>query len=429
MKQAWRIRNGRLVDPVTGRDEVADLYIEDGCIRSAPPGSGGGFVDIDAKGLVVVPGLIDLHTHFREPGNEEAEDIRSGSRAAARGGFTTVVTMPNTTPATDSAAMVRRTLARARECGSVRVLPSGCITKGRLGQELADLKDMRAAGAVTFTDDGSTVADGELLLRAMAAARDLGVPLMEHALDPALAGAGVMHEGACSARLGLPGIPSAAEESIVARDVLATERTGGRMHIQHVSCRASVDLIRAARATGLPVSGEATPHHLGLTDAAIDGADSNFKMNPPLRDAADREALRHAVADGTITAFATDHAPHRAADKARGFLRAPFGVVGLETAVGVTYSLLVQSGRMPLIEWLRRWTTGPAAVLGMPCAGLADGAPADLAILDLASTWVVRARDFASRSRNTPFEGQTLTGRAVYTFLGGAVTWRTRMAS
>ena len=424
MNNSWRISNGRILDPASGRDETADLVIVNGLIAPADAPAGG-LAEIDASGMLVVPGLIDLHVHFREPGKEEAETIESGSAAAARGGFTTVVTMPNTTPATDTPGQVADVLRLARSCGRTRILPCGCITRGREGKELADIRAMAAAGAAAVSDDGDTVRDPQLMADAMLAAREAGIPVMDHALDPDIAGNGVMLQGAAAHRLGLPGIPPEAEPGIVERDIDLAERTQAAVHIQHLSSAQSVDLLRSARGVGLPVSAELTPHHLALTDEDISEPDPNLKMNPPLGSAGDRNALTSAVVDGTIQALATDHAPHRAADKIKGFLDAPFGVVGLETAVGVTYSRLVATGLMTTMEWLRRWTTGPAAILGLEQPSLAPGRPADITILDVESEWTVDAAAFLSKSTNTPFGGMRLHGRATHTLLAGKTTWGT----
>lgn len=380
---------------------------------------------IHANGLVAVPGFIDLHVHLREPGNEAAETVESGSRAAARGGFTSIVVMPNTTPALDSPGEVQALRARADACGLVRVLPAPCITRARTGGALTDFERLVDCGAVAFTDDGSTVSSDSVMASALQLARTLNRPILDHALDPRLAGHGAMHAGAHSEALGLPGIPSEAETRIVERDLRLAAETGGAIHLQHLSAAGSVTLLREALHQGLRASGELTPHHLALTAAEVtlDHAD-RFKMNPPVRDAADQAALIEAVVDGTIECFATDHAPHTAAAKAKGFTGAPFGVVGLETAVGVTYTLLVKRGLMSLADWVRRWTVGPARIIGKPAPTLAIGAPADFVLLDLSREWVVRSADFASRSRNTPFEGWTLTGRAVWTFCNGKPTWQ-----
>lgn len=417
------IRNGRLLDPVTGMETTGDLFIENGRIASLAtrPSS---LTTLDATGLVVAPGLIDLHVHLREPGGEAAEDIASGSLAAARGGFTTVVAMPNTAPPHATPDVIRHVLQRGVEVGLTRVLPSGCVTKDRRGEELADLAVLATAGAAAFTDDGGVVPHAALLEKALLITKRLGKVLMEHAEDHKLEKAGVMHEGEHSRRCKLPGVPSEAEAKIVARDIAIAEVTGAAIHIQHVSAGESVRLIRDARRRGVHVTGEVTPHHLALTDADVQPDNPGaYKMNPPLRSAADREALIEGLADGTLTCLATDHAPHTAEAKARGFLHAPSGVVGLETAVGVTYTELVKKGRLDLLSWLRAWTTGPAAVLGLPPPSLASGAIADLVLLDLQSEWTVNPAEFATKSRNTPFGGWKLTGRAAATVLGGKITW------
>lgn len=420
--QAWLFRNARRIDPTSGRDDVGDVCLAGGLL--VPPSERPRHAhEIDASGLTVTPGFIDVHVHFRDPGNPKAETLASGSAAAARGGFTCVVPMPNTRPPVDSSDRVAAMLRQAGEPPRVRILPAGCLTQTRQGLHVADLEGMAAAGAVAFTDDGSTVQRREVLLEAMHRARALNRPVMDHALDPALAGRGVMHDGSVAKRLGLPGIASEAETRIVERDIALCEATGCRVHIQHVSAADSVSLIRAARRRGLAVSGEATPHHLACTDADAADGDSRFKMNPPLRSEQDRQALLKGVADGVLDVLATDHAPHPQSEKARGFLAAPFGVIGLETAVGVSYGELVTSGMLTVSDWVERWTVGPARLLGLPAPTLAEGAPADITVLNLAAEWVVDPRHFASTSRNTPFEGKTLTGQAVWTFCAGRPAW------
>lgn len=414
-----------MVDALNRRDEVADIYIENGSIAD-PSRCGAGVPEIDAQGLIVAPGLIDLHVHFREPGDEEAETIESGARAAARGGFTTVVTMPNTRPAIDNAERLRA--VSGTDATPVRVRPAGCITVAREGRQVADLRGMAEAGAVAFTDDGTTPTDLAVLRGAMELAAELHRPVLDHALDPRLAGRGVIHEGVASARLRLPGIPAMAEVAAVERDIALAKETGCAIHIQHVSAAESVVLLRAARAKGVRITAEATPHHLALTDDDIPGNDANFKMNPPIRSEDDRQALLAGVQDGTLQVLATDHAPHRQKDKARGLISAPFGIVGLETAVGVTYSVLVESGLIPLVEWLRRWTVGPALALGVPPPSLAAGQQADLCLLDVREPWVIDKGAFLSKSRNTPFEGRRVTGRPVLTLCGGRLTWDGRGA-
>ena len=424
MNKAIYIRGGRLIDPSANTDEVRDLFIKDGVIVETPADVPAGSEVIEAKGLVVVPGLIDVHVHLREPGGEDAETIETGSRAAAHGGFTTIVAMPNTKPPLDTPERVAFVKRRGEEVGLVQVIPSACITAGRDGRDVADLKALVEAGAGVFTDDGSTVASDETMKRAMTLAAALNMTIMDHAQDREMEKDGVMHEGEFSKHWKLPGIPSEAEIKVIRRDIDLARRTGCAVHIQHVSTKEGAGLIREARARRLKVSGELTPHHLALTDADIKEGDTNYKMNPPLRSAADRAALVHAIVDGSLQAFATDHAPHTAAAKARGFLQAPFGIIGLETAVGVTYTELVVSGLMELGAWVHRWTTGPARVLGLPDPGFKPGAPADVTILDLNRTWTVRSREFLSKSRNTPFEGRKLAGRAVRTICRGRTTWQ-----
>lgn len=426
MSTVWRLIGGRLVDPGTGIDRVADLWIADGKIVDGATQAGDGVVrEIDLHGKVVVPGFIDLHVHFREPGNSGAETVRTGAVAAAAGGFTTVVTMPNTTPPVDSAERVLWQREEGGRAGCVRVLPSGCLTEGRKGIRVADLKGMVRGGAVAFTDDGATVADETVMCAAMESSEELGVPVMDHALDAALARDGVMHAGRRSEVLGLPGIPAEAEEHVVARDVRLAGATGAKVHIQHLSTAGAIRMVRDARCRGERVSAEATPHHLALCDEDVDSDRPDaFKMNPPLGGKADRDALIEGVVDGTVTVFATDHAPHLMSEKGKGFLAAPFGVVGLETAVGVTFTLLVKSGRMSLMDWVKRWTVGPAEVLGLPRPSLAAGAAADIAVLDLESEWVVDPASFRSKGRNTPFGGWKLAGKTVMTFLAGSLVHR-----
>ncbi len=417
MHESLILKGGRVLDPSSGRDEVADVFISDDVIASRAPV---GARVVDVRGLVVTPGLIDLHVHLREPGGEEAETIETGSLAAARGGFTTIVAMPNTKPSYDTPEVVSRVKARGLEVGLTHVLPSGAITRERKGREITDFAALKAAGVVALTDDGSTVQDDVVMEQAMRLAAALDLVIMDHAQDNLIERqGGVMHEGEYSRKFGLPGIPTHAETRIIARDIDLAEKTGCALHIQHVTSAEGADLIRRGRARGVRVTGELTPHHLVLCDADIDPANANFKMNPPLRSAKDREALVDALCDGTLSCFATDHAPHSAEKKARGFLKAPFGLVGLETAIGLTYSTLVQKGRMGLMSWLQRWTVEPAKIVGLPVPSLATGSEANIAVLDLETPWRVEASAFASKSKNTPFDGWMLTGRAISTILGG----------
>lgn len=421
MSESYLIRGGRVLDPVTGEDAVREVYVADGVfVEQAPAGAR----VVDATGCLLAPGFIDLHVHLREPGGEENETIETGSRAAARGGFTTIVAMPNTRPPHDTAETVAFVKRRGEEAGLTRVLPTGAITLGRKGKELTNLAALAGAGAAAFTDDGSTVQDDLLMRRAMDVARDLGRVIMDHAQDNLMERqGGVMHEGECSRRFGLPGIPTFAEEKIIRRDCELAEATGCAVHIQHVTSAAGAALIRAARARGLHVTGELTPHHLVLCDEDIDPANANFKMNPPLRSREDRAALVQAVCEGTLSCFATDHAPHSSDKKARGFLKGPFGIVGLETAIGLTYTALVATGLMDLRTWLQRWTVEPARILGLPAPTLAPGARADLVVIDTTTPWAVRPNELVTKSHNTPFAGRILRGRARATWCGGRLTW------
>lgn len=426
--QSWYIRGGRILDPAAERDEVSDLFITNGMIAPLPDSPPEGARVIDCTGMVVAPGFIDLHVHLREPGGEDAETIDSGSAAAAHGGFTTIVSMPNTNPPIDSPDQVAFVRRRADAAGHVRVLPSGCITAGRGGTALADLAGMAAAGAVAFTDDGATVADDSVMRAAMVASRLLGLPVMDHALDPAISGRGVMHDGACSRAMKLAGIPSSAETRIVMRDIELAAETGCRVHIQHVSSAEALDAIRDARSRRTPVSCEVTPHHLALCDTDVRADNTSTKVSPPLRSVSDRKAIRAAVRDGIVQAFATDHAPHSAKAKGAGFEKAPFGMTGLETAIGVTYTTLVKPGIIDLTSWIRLWTTGPAGIINLNAPGLGVGSVADIVVLDLASEWSVGSAGFLSKSANSPFLGWTLTGSAAYTFCGGKLTWNSRTA-
>lgn len=422
MAGSFIIKDARTLDPATGTDEIRDIFVADGYIVATPPPDA---QTINGQGRLLTPGLIDIHVHLREPGGEESETLETGSRAAAQGGFTTIVAMPNTRPAHDTAETVAFVARRGAEIGLARILPSGAITVGRKGRELTNLAALAGAGAVAFSDDGTTVQDDSLMRRAMDIARDLNRPIMDHAQDRLIEQqGGVMHEGEASKRLGLPGIPTFAEERIIRRDIELAEATGCALHIQHVTSRIGAELIRAARARGVNVTGELTPHHLALCDEDVDPKNTSFKMNPPLRSRDDRDALEAALLDGTLSCFATDHAPHSADKKARGFLKAPFGIVGLETAVGITWTHLVRAEKMRPMDWLRRWTTEPARMIGRPAPSLTPGAIADLTLLDVATPWVVHPNNFATKSHNTPFTGRTLYGRAVATWLDGLLIYQ-----
>ena len=422
MERPLYIRNGRVIDPASGSDETRDLWVIDGRMALPPDSPPPDTRVIDASGLVVAPGLIDLHVHFREPGCEFSETLETGARAAATGGFTRVVTMPNTTPSMDSPEWVRRQV-RATPPLPVRILPSACLTVDRRGTVPAELGALADAGAAAFTDDGSMITDDQVMAAVMREAGLLGKLVMDHAVDPRIAGKGVIRDCDLARRCALPVMPADAEVSAVARDIRLCRETGCPIHIQHISCSGTIDLIHGAQREGLPVSGEASPHHLALAAEEIPGDDGLYKMNPPLGNRADRQALREAVRDGILAALATDHAPHQAAAKRRGFVKAPFGVIGLETAVGVTYDALVRDTGMGLSDWLARWTTGPATLLGLPPPSLAPGACADLVLLQLDHPWQVSRAHLASKSTNCPFLGRTLTARSVMTLLEGRITF------
>ena len=409
-------RHVRQIDPVAGSDRVADLIIRDGMIQP-PEAWARDLPQIDAEGLIAAPGFWDVHVHFRDPGNPAAETRRSGAAAAAAGGFTHVVTMPNTVPAGDSEEWVREQIEDTQL--PVKILPSACVTRGRKGGEVADLERLAAAGAVAFTDDGSMVADDRVMAEAMRRARRLNRPVMDHAVVPSLAGAGVIRACPLAEQCGLPVFPPEAEVEAVRRDIRLCAETGCATHIQHISCAASVAAIREARAKGLPVTGEASPHHLALAAEEIPADDGNFRMNPPLGNRADVRALRDGVWDGTLTLFATDHAPHTVASKSNGFLKAPFGVIGLETAVGVTWRVMVEEEGMSVVQWVAAWTTGPAALLGLPAPSLAPGRVADVVLLDTRHPWLVVPDRFRSLSRDTPFAGWELPVKAVKTVCEG----------
>ncbi len=416
------IQNGRVIDPANQRDEVADLGLVDGKIGEKIVGD---FETIDATGLVVSPGLIDIHVHFREPGFGWKETIESGARAAAVGGFTTVVCMPNTSPVADSPSTIAWIKDRAASVAGVRVLPTGAISKNLDGEELAPIGSLAQAGVVAITDDGKCIQNNELMRRAVEYARMFDLPVLDHCQDYNLVGNGVMHEGYWSTILGLPGWPGAGEEAIVARNIVLAELCDHRIHCQHISAAGSVRLLREARARGVNISGEVCPHHLALTDAAIENFDTNCKMNPPLRTRRDIDALLEGIADGTLDILASDHAPHAKFEKEVEFDRAPFGIVGLETELGLFLDLLVHKTKtIDLPRLLALFTVNPARLLGLETGSLSLGAAADVTLIDPDREWTVEATSFASASQNTPFDGWKLKGRAVRTIVGGATVWQ-----
>jgi dihydroorotase len=420
------IRGGRVIDPASGRDELADVLLAGGKVEAVGRGLGtpDGAETIDASGLVVAPGFIDLHTHLREPGQEELETIATGALSAVAGGFTAVCAMPNTDPVCDNQGVVGFVVSQAQRAGKARVYPIGAISLGQKGQQLAEFGELVGAGAVAVSDDGHPVMSSHLMRTALEYAKVFGIPVADHCEEMSLAEGGAMHEGIVSTRLGLKGIPSAAEEIMVARDILLAELTGGHVHLCHMSTRGSVELIRRAKDAGLRVTAEACPHHFTLTHEACDGYNTNAKMNPPLREDADREAIREALRDGTIDAIATDHAPHHYDAKEREFDQAPNGIIGLETAFPLANTELVGSGLLTLPQLVERMSTVPARIFGLPGGSLAKGAPADVVVIDPQVEWSVDPASFRSKSRNTPFGGREVRGRAVATIVRGHIVFR-----
>jgi dihydroorotase len=419
------IRGGRVVDPANSIDAVQDLLLQDGKVAklgvklATPEGA----TVIDAAGKVVCPGFIDMHVHLREPGYEYKETVATGTRAAAAGGFTAVCCMANTSPINDNRSITDYILAKARSEGVVRVYPIGAVTRGLEGKELAELAELAEAGCVGFSDDGKCVMNAELYRRAMEYTLPFAAPVISHAEDHALSANGSMHEGVVSTELGLRGIPAAAEDVMVARDILLAELTGAHVHIAHLSTAGAVRLVRDAKARGVRVTAEVTPHHLLLTDEAVRSWDANTKMAPPLRTKRDTEVLVEALADGTIDCVATDHAPHAVADKEGEFDRAANGIVGLETAVAVLHDRLVRPGLLPLATLVARMSRDPARLLNLPGGSLTVGAPADVTLIDPEVAVTIDPARFASKSRNTPFGGWTATGAPWKTIVAGKVVW------
>jgi dihydroorotase len=423
------LAGGRVVDPAGGLDQTADVLVVDRRVAAVGPAlDRAGAEVLDCDGLVVSPGFVDLHVHLREPGREDAETIESGSRAAALGGFTAVCPMPNTDPVADNAGVVEMVAARGREVGLVDLFPVGAVTLGQRGGELAELGAMaRSAAAVDcFSDDGRPIREARLARLALEYARAFGAVVADHAEEASLTDGAQMHEGEVSAMLGLRGWPAAAEEMVVARDLLLAELTGGRLHLCHLSTGGSVELVRAAKARGVRVTAEAAPHHFTLTDEAARSFDPVFKVNPPLREKADVEAVRQGLADGTIDAVATDHAPHAREDKEVEWAAAPPGMLGLQTALGLVVTELVEPGWLNLPQAVERLTAGPARCRRLPGHGgpIEPGAPANLTVFDPAARWTVDAAALASRARNTPYHGRQLSGRVVHVLLRGELTVR-----
>jgi dihydroorotase len=417
------IRNGRVIDPASGRDGVADVLIEEGAVREIGRGLSGTEV-FDATGLIVAPGFIDMHVHLREPGFEHAETIESGSRAAAAGGFTSICPMPNTSPVNDNATVTSYMIEKARRHAVVNVFPIGAITKGSAGEELASIGSMKQAGAVAISDDGRPVMNARVMRRAMEFARSFGIPVINHCEDLHLSAGGDMHEGLESVRLGLRGIPAAAEDVMVARDILLAELTGARYHVAHLSSRHAVEMVAFAKARGLAVTAEATPHHLALADSAMAPYDSNYKMKPPLRSPCHVAAVVEGVASGAIDAIATDHAPHPGSEKMQEFEKCPFGIIGLETALAVALETLVHPGKIGLMRLVELFTAGPGKILGLDRGALRPGAPADVTIFSTDRQWTYDVNKSFSKSRNSPFHGRTFRGGPVATIVGGRLVWQ-----
>jgi dihydroorotase len=416
------IRNGQIIDPSTDRHERADLYVVDGLVSRDPPRDG--YEVIDAEGLIVAPGLVDLHVHLREPGQVQKETIESGSRAAAAGGFTSIVCMPNTDPPADNPGTITLITDRIRDTAQVNVFPTGAITKKLMGEEMAPIGSMVQAGIVAITDDGHCVQNHELMRRAVEYARMFDLVVLDHCQDYNMVGNGVMHEGYWSTVLGLAGWPRIGEEIMVVRNILLADLCKTRIHCQHLTSGGSVRLLRDARARGIPITGEICPHHIALTDELVSSFDTNYKMNPPLRSPEDVEALIEGVADGTITVLASDHAPHASFEKEVEFDRAPFGIVGLETELALFLTILVhQKKAIDLKRLITLYTVNPATLARLPKGTLRPGADADITLIDPEVEWVFRKEDSFSRSRNTPFDGWKLKGRAVRTIVGGKSVW------
>jgi dihydroorotase len=422
---ALLLAGGRVVDPVQGIDARLDVRLAGGRVAEI----GQGLVPapdervLDCAGKVVAPGLIDAHVHLREPGREDEETIASGTLAALAGGFTAVLAMPNTDPVTDSQAAVGFILAQAARARHARVYPIAAATRGSLGKEMSEIGDLVAAGAVAVSDDGKPIAEAGLMRRVLEYSKIFDIPVVQHCEEPSLATDGVMHEGAVSSRLGLKGIPAAAEEVMLARDLILAELTGARYHVAHLSTARGAEMVAEAKRRGARVTAEVTPHHLLLTHESVQGYDTQAKMNPPLRSAGDVRALRAALASGTVDVVATDHAPHHYDEKEREFDYAPFGILGLETAFGLLHTELVLGEGLPLVTLVERMSAAPARIFHLPGGTLAPGTVADVAVLDLEERWTVDPESFLSRSRNTPFGGRHLTGRPWATIVEGRLAW------
>jgi dihydroorotase len=423
MPSLW-IVNARVIDPAAKRDAAGDLFIKDGkFVAGLSAADKKRAQKIDAGGLVACPGLVDIHVHFREPGQTHKETIATGSHCAAAGGFTTVVCMPNTAPVADNAGTIQFIMDAVRRDAVVKVLPTGCITVGMKGQALAPYGSLKRAGIVAITDDGECVQSNELMRRACEYAKMFGLPIMDHCQDQSMTQGAVMNEGVMSTRLGLRGWPNAAEDLIVSRNIILATYTGAHLHLQHISSKFSVEMIRRAKSRGVQITAEATPHHCALTDAALVAYDPNFKMNPPLRTEADRQEIIAGLRDGTLDCISTDHAPHTDYEKDREFDYAPNGILGLETALAVSLAVLVRQNKFKLAHVIDLLTRRPARILGLPAGTLAAGAAADVCLFDPAEKWRYDAKAGFSKSSNSPWHGQTLTGRVRTTIVDGRVVF------
>ena len=422
------LRGGRVVDPSQNLDGVSDLLLLDGKVEAVGQnlGSPDGAQVIEGAGRVIAPGLIDLHVHFREPGQEDLETVATGAMAAVAGGFTSVCAMPNTDPVTDNQAAIGFIVRQAQRAAKARVFPIGAITLGQKGEKLAEFGEMVGAGAVAVSDDGKPVVSSHMMRTALEYARTFGIPVADHCEEPTLSQGGVMHEGIVSTRLGLKGIPAAAEEIMVARDIILAGLTGGHVHLCHMSTRGSVELIRRAKEKGLKVTAEATPHHFSLTHERCEGYDTNAKMNPPLREAEDRDAIRQGLKDGTLDVISTDHAPHHYDAKEREFDDAPNGIIGLETSLGLAMTELVHTGLLTLPQLIARMSTDAARIFHLQGGSLRKGSVADVVIIDPNRVWTVKPEASFSKSRNTPFAGTQLKGRAVCTIVRGTVVYQAK---
>ena len=422
------ITNGHLIDPAQNQNSGMDVLIEDGKVAAwlgRNDEKPDGCEIFDATGLIVAPGFIDMHVHLREPGQEHKETIASGCAAAVAGGWTSVCPMPNTNPVNDNAAITRYMIEQAERAGLANVFPIGAITKSSDGSELAEMGEMKAAGAVAVSDDGRPVPNAGIMRRAMQYARDFDLPVIDHCEDKSLSSGGVMHEGRVSLLLGLKGMPALAEDIDAVRDIILAKETGSHIHIAHVSTKGAIEAIRRAKAEGINVTCEVTPHHFTLTDKAVEGYDTNTKMAPPLRSEEHLEAIIEGIKDGTIDAIATDHAPHHADEKALEYDRAPFGITGLETALGLMFNQLVNKGVIDLTRLVEMCSTNPAKIFNLAARGtLAPGSIADITIIDPDLKWTYKSSDSRSKSRNTPFDNWEFTGASVATIVGGRVVYR-----